>query len=87
MKEVRFSVYEITMLKRYLTEYLSLKEKADKKKNKVGSNKFISTEYDKKQVKTLLERLDGKDYVEIIGSQSRGYTRDQYVGDGFGGEE
>lgn len=87
MKEIKFSVYEISMLKRYLTEYLKLKEASEKKRNKIGSNKFNSIEYDKNAVKTLLERLDGNDYVEIISLESRGYSRDRYVGDGFGGEE
>ena len=89
MKEVKFSVYEVSMLKRYLMEYLKLKEKADKKKNRVGSNKFTNIEYDKKQIKTLMERLDGKDYVEVISLESRNYSKDMYVGKGFseGGEE
>ena len=81
MKEVRFSVYEVSMLKRYLNEFLQLKDEFNKKRKKKNAG-FSTIEYDKEAIKRIIERLDGKDYTEERMGQSRNYSRDMYIGEG-----
>lgn len=85
MKKVAFSAYELGMLERYLKEYIELKQfKQNHRKSDRSS--FNSIEYDKEQIRVLLERIRGKDYKPDYVVQTARYKESLYVTDDGMGE-
>lgn len=80
MKEVRFSIYELGMLERYLSDFIELKKIAwEHRSNK--NDRFNSIEYDEKMIEKLLERVRGKNYEPDYIVQTTVYDDRNYSGD------